>query len=331
MTIVIDLTYVGPFKKEIEDHIKLKQAIGYKYCTEAGRLKLFDRFIVEKYPKAKQLTKEIVLDWCSKKTYETRANQSSRVSVIREFAKYLDSIGKKSYCIPKGYYPASKRYIPYIYTVDELKRFFAETDKCSYCCECPYRHLNMPLLFRMIYMCGLRLSEARLLKVADVDIKQGILTIHHSKKDKSRLVPMCDSLTKSCRDFSEKVHSIPIEENYYFPGVNGKPITRVNIDKNFRRFLLRAKISHRGRGFGPRVYDFRHTYAVNCLKKWVEQKKDLMVYLPILKTYMGHNSFAETAYYLHLTADVFPDIIVKLEGYYPNIIPTLDGDDSETN
>jgi len=92
---------------------------------------------------------------------------------------------------------------------------------------------------------------------------------------------------------------------------------------------------------------FRHTYAVHCLKRWTEQNRDLAVYLPMLQAYLGHDSFQEylpmlqaylghdsfqdTAYYLRLTADVFPDIILKLENMYPDIIPELEGDCSETN
>jgi len=45
---------------------------------------------------------------------------------------------------------------------------------------------------------------------------------------------------------------------------------------------------------------------------------------------MGHYSFNETAYYLRMTGDVFPDISIKLEGCYPNIIPKLEGDVDET-
>ena len=184
--------YAGPFKDHIQNHVKLKQAVGYKYNAEASHLSRFDRFTLEKYPEATLLTEEIVLNWCSKKTYETQTNQCSRASIIRQFGKYLDSIGVNAYIIPKGYYPTEDQYIPYIYTVNELTKFFAETDKCQYCYECPSRHLIMPVIFRMIYMCGLRVSEARLLKVADVDLENGILTIHHSKKDNSRYVPMSE-------------------------------------------------------------------------------------------------------------------------------------------
>ncbi|MBX9744486.1 MAG: tyrosine-type recombinase/integrase [Chlamydiales bacterium] len=325
-----NILYRGPFKDHIQNYIELKQAIGYKYDAEASHLKRFDRFTLDKYPEATGLTKEIVLDWCSKKDYEAQANQCSRASIVREFGKYLDSIGVKVYIIPKGYYSTEPQYMPYIYTIDELAKFFAETDKCRYCCECPYRHQIMPVIFRMIYMCGLRVSEARLIKVNDVNLEEGILTINHSKKDNSRLVLMSDSLTERCRFYSKNVHPHPAPESYYFPALEGKPMTRVNLYHNFRRFLWRARISHGGRGKGPRIHDFRHTYAVHCLKKWSEQEKDLTVYLPILKTYMGHDSFKDTAYYLRMTADVFPTIILKMERHYQDLIPLLEGGSNET-
>ena len=100
-------------------------------------------------------------------------------------------------------------------------------------------------------------------------------------------------------------------------------MTNTNIYHNFRRFLWAAGISHGGRGVGPRIYDFRHTFAVHCLKRWSEKDHDLLVYLPILKTYMGHESFRDTAYYLRMTADVFPQITLKLEQRFPDLIPEL--------
>jgi integrase len=324
-------SFKGPFAQHIENHVKLKQAIGYKYRTEEEHLLRFSAFTAKKYPNAKELTKEIVLDWCSKKSFEAQANQCSRASMLRQFAIYLDSIGVVAYILPKGFYPVEEQYVPHIYTLDELQRFFHETDKCHYVSECPHRHLIMPVFFRMLYSCGLRSSEARLLKVEDVDLESGILTISHSKKDNSRLVPMPDELTDRCRDFFKNVHMISKRSDFFFPGLNNKPMTVGNVYHNFRRFLWRAGISHGGRGKGPRVHDFRHVFACHCLKKWVIQDKDLSVYLPVLKTFMGHDSFDETAYYLRMTADVFPDISIKLEGYYSDIIPKLEGDDNATN
>ncbi len=39
---------------------------------------------------------------------------------------------------------------------------------------------------------------------------------------------------------------------------------------------------------------------------------------------MGHDSFRETAYYLRMTADVFPNMILKIENKYLDIIPQLE-------
>jgi integrase/recombinase XerD len=322
--------FKGPFAEHIKEYVYLKQAMGYKYESEAKHLLRFSYFTAEKYAEAKILTKEIVLEWCSKKSYEAQANQCARASILRQFAIYMDNMGVSTYIQPKSYYPTEEKYVPYIYTEDELKRFFHETDKCHYVSECPYRHQIMPLFFRMLYSCGLRSSEARLLKISDVDLGAGILSIQHSKKDNSRLVPMSEQLTKHCSNYYSNVHILSKESDWFFPGLNGKPMTITNVYHNFRRFLWKAGISHGGRGKGPRVHDFRFVYACHCLKKWVLQGKDLSAYLPVLKTYMGHDSFEETAYYLSLTADIFPDISIKLEGFYTDLIPKLEGDNDET-
>ncbi len=317
-------TYHGPFKMHIQNFIEIKQAIGYKYFTEAAHLKRFDRFTSEKYSQTNTLTKEIVMEWCIKKSYEKQENLCSRASIVRQFAIFLDNIGINAYVIPKNYFKSGEKYVPYIYTDTELKKFFMETDKCHYCSQCPSRHLIMPILFRMIYSCGLRVSEARLLKIKDIDLKQGIISVHHSKKDNSRLVPMTEELTKKCLEYSQKVHIFSNEEDYFFSMNDNRALTIGNIYKNFRKFLWKTHISHGGRGSGPRVHDFRHTFAVHCLKKWVTQEKDLLNYLPVLQVYLGHDSFNETAYYLRLTADVFPQIVFKLEQAYSNLIPILD-------
>lgn len=319
------LIYVGPFAEHLQKHISLKKSVGYKYECGAKRLLNFDRFTVEKYPNASILCKEIVLDWCSRKPHESQASQCSKASIMRQFAVYLQSIGENAYVIPKSFYPRAAQYLPYIYTADELKRFFSETGKCHHVSFCPYREHIMPLFFRMIYSCGLRVTEARLLTVGDVDLDGGILSIRHSKKDNDRLVPMTNSLKQRCREYYSKVHSHPVDSDWFFPGQNGKPLTKTNVYSNFRRFLWKAGISHGGRGKGPRIYDFRHSYACHCLKKWVLEGRDLQAYLPVLKTYMGHYSFNETAYYLRMTADVFPDICIKLERCYSNIIPVSGG------
>lgn len=319
--------FSGPFKIHIQNFLEVKQALGYKYIAEALHLKRFDKYTCVRYSSARILTKEIVMEWCSRKPYERQKNLCVRASIVRQFAIYLDNQGIEAYVIPKHHFSSNEKYVSYIYTETELLHFFRETDRCHYCSQCPYRHLVMPILFRMIYSCGLRVSEARLLKVQEVDLSNGILTINHSKKDNSRLVPMTDELTRRCKAYSKEAHYSSSVEEYFFPSIDGRPLTNGNIYKNFRKFLRKAGISHGGRGLGPRIHDFRHSFAVHCLKRWSVEGKDLMTYLPILRVYLGHGSFDETAYYLKMTADVFPEITLKLEHAYPELIPVIEGGD----
>lgn len=324
-----DFDFTGPLKDAMRDFILLKRSVGNKYEAEVGVLKRFDRYLGQHYPAITGLSKEAVTRWGAKQPHEKPANQCSRTSVIRQFAKYLDDTGHTAYILPDHYYPAGPQYVPHIYTPDELSRFFAETDHCHVCTACPWRHRVMPVFFRLLFECGLRCSEARLLTVGNVDLEQGCLTIRESKNRNSRLVMVSASMLTRLRDYAAAVHPFPDVATYFFPGLAGKPMTLGNVYKNFRRFLWRAGISHTGEG--PRVHDFRHAYAVYRLKAWSEQGKDLMALLPVLKTYMGHDSFHETAYYLRMTADVFPDIRMKLEGALGDIIPDTRGDLDETD
>lgn len=43
--------------------------------------------------------------------------------------------------------------------------------------------------------------------------------------------------------------------------------------------------------------------------------------LPYLSAYMGHSDFRATQYYLRLTADLYPDIISKVEAEFGYVIP----------
>jgi len=223
--------------------------------------------------------------------------------------------------------PRIPRYVPYIYSNNELKRIFAQTDCCRYCSIVPYRHFVMPIFFRLLYCCGLRLGEARLLKVKDVDLLQGIITVTNAKLDKHRQLPVSPHLLERLKAYHRNVHLASGQEDWFFPGNSNKPMTMGNVEKNLRRFLWQGGISHGGRGKGPRVHDFRHTMAVHCLRRWVLEKKNLRAYLPVLQAYLGHVSLSDTCYYLHLTADLFPNITEQVERAFGGIIPKAGGYD----
>ena len=74
---------------------------------------------------------------------------------------------------------------------------------------------------------------------------------------------------------------------------------------------------------GPRVHDLRHTFAVNNLRFWFAQGQDVGALLPVLQTYMGHSSLRDTAYYLRLTAESYPNITTRVERATGDVVPPV--------
>ena len=164
----------------------------------------------------------------------------------------------------------------------------------------------------------MRVSELRLARIRDINLGEGYITIHEAKNHKERYVPIHPLLTDKCKELKENIHVHSSDDEYFFMLLPGRPMTLGNVYKNFRRYLEQAGISHTGKG--PRIHDFRHTYCINLLRKWSDEGKDLIAYLPYMRTMLGHESFEETAYYLKLTAERFPYIKERMKESFPDLI-----------
>ncbi|MGH3599173.1 MAG: tyrosine-type recombinase/integrase [Pseudonocardiaceae bacterium] len=238
-----------------------KRAVGYKYHAEAQVLARFEAFSRREFPGLDTLTEAPVQAWITAaRSRDVRpATLQGLVAPVRELARWLGRRGQAAYLLPPAALPKPAGYAPHIYTDRELAALFTQTDRCHYCSEVPLRHLVMPVLFRTIYGCGLRCSEARLLRGADVDIDAGVLQIRDAKGGKDRQVPVSGALRARLAGYHTQLAGQPGRREWFFPGSRpGQPLTLGNVYHNFRRFLWQARISHGGRGHGPRVHDLRH-------------------------------------------------------------------------
>jgi integrase/recombinase XerD len=305
-----------------------KRAVGYKYDAEERVLARFEAFCRAEFPGLVTVTRASAEAWIT--TARQRgvrpATLQGLAAPVRELARWLGRRGTGAYVLPARTLPRPARYVPHIYTDRELADLFAQTDRCRYCAEVPFRHLIMPVLFRTVYACGLRVSEARLLRPGDVDTVTGILQIRNAKGGKDRQVPVSGPLRDRLAGYHAHMSGQP-GWDWFFPGSRpGEPMTLVNVYRNFRRFLWQARISHGGRGHGPRVHDLRHTFAVNNLRTWFAGGENVSALLPVLQAYMGHSSISDTACYLRLTAESYPHIAALLEHEYGGIVPPLTGE-----
>jgi len=314
--------FVGGFKEMLEDFIKQKRSLGYKYVVEQERLRRFSEYTMNNRIEHKSLSKGLVLGWTAKRKNESVKTWMHRSSDLRQFALYLQSQGHEAFIPFKNHKARRGEFIPYIFTHGEIDRFFQTVDTIL-----PSSRSNIheiyPLLFRLLYCCGFRVSEICHLKITDVDFDNGVLFIRGSKFNKDRLVPVSIPLINMAIRYHALFNKNISSEDYFFRNKKGKPLTRDRVYKMYRQLLWKARISHGGKGKGPRLHDVRHTFCVHTLANQVKNGVDMYVTLPILSVYVGHNSVGATQLYLRLTAEAYPDLIKKISNTCAYVIPKV--------
>jgi integrase len=213
-----------------------------------------------------------------------------------------------------------------VLTDDEVRRLFAAIDSQP---MSSYSNKAMidPVLFRVLYDAGLRVSEALNLTLPDVDRRAGTLRIRDSKNGEGRTVPITGRLTATLDAYTTAAHPAPEHSDYlFYSRAAGRPINQATVYLRFRGYLADAGIPHFTGG--PHPHSLRHGFAVANLRRWAADGADLAVKLPYLACYMGHADLRGTQYYLRLTADAYPDVMAKAQVRFGYVIPDPPGDES---
>lgn len=320
------IQFESPLAPIIQQLIEEKRACGYKYDAPAGVLKCFDRFLCSTTIKQNELPKEFVLQWLEKQPHEQASTHQRRIVMIRQLARFMLRLGYSAY-IPPDHFGTQRSFAfsPYIFTREQISKLIHATDQLEPSSHSPLQHLVMPEILRLLYGCGFRLSEVLNLRVRDVDLKQGVITVREGKFDKDRLVPPSLDLVKRLQIYIKQLEKYTLEKQsdnaFFFPSPTQTAWGKTTIYTIFRKLLHQCGIHHGGRGKGPRVHDLRHTFAVHKLIQWYEEGCDLNAKLPLLVAYLGHKDFTGTQKYLHLTAELFPNLIIRMNKQFGGVIP----------
>ncbi len=322
-------SYNSVFASRLNAYVAYKKSLGLVFDTAARKLTGFDKYCIVQGISEPVLSRELAEAWTAPRENECRETQVGRCQLLREFARYLIVDGETAYVYPPQKNIALSNFVPHIYSSQELDAIWAEADKMQFNKTSPYIYLELPVILRLLYGCGLRVSEACSLKKEQCDLESGIITILEDKNSKDRLNPMSDSLVELMCEYMTKISSICPDTEFVFPNRRGNHITRDDVHWHFRRFLARAGIPHGGKSKGPRVHDFRHTFAVHSLQKMESEGMDLYCSLPLLSAYLGHYDIKSTENYLRLTGEVHGAIVEKLETDYGSIAPYATGEVEE--
>lgn len=154
---------------------------------------------------------------------------------------------------------------------------------------------HIRLAFRVMFVTGIRVGEAARLKPEDISIQQQrvVLTVHHAKGDKSRMVPVTDP--EVARELLDYTKTVP----------EGEPLFRVSK----RTLQGHAENIKKRTGIPFTVHRTRHTFATNLLAAGVR--------LDVIQRVMGHSDISTTRRYAETSTR---DILAIAEPIKPDLM-----------
>ena len=294
----------------IKSMIDYKVSLGYEESTYLARSHSLDRYCMEHFPAETILTREIVTGWLRRNPEESIGYFHSRAGYARGLGKYLASMGAPAFILPEKFTSGRSCFVPYIFTDSELTALFHAIDTQGGK-EGSLQPFLLSTVFRLVYTCGLRPNEGRMLKRESVNLATGEILITETKRRKERIVVMSDDMMGLAASYSRLRDAAYPDSPYFFPDRNGNPYSAQWMQNKFRAFFAAANP-----GTDPdmlpavRIYDLRHRFASAALNRWLDRGENLFNRLPYLRAYMGHKELSATVYYIHL----LPENLVKSAG-----------------
>ena len=191
--------------------------------------------------------------------------------------------------------PKKKHKQPVILSQDEVYRILACVEQVHY-----------QTCLKLIYVCGLRVSEGVGLQVSHIDSARMQLHLRDSKGGKDRRVPLPNQILQDLRQFWI-IHRNPV---WIFPkrdrggGIRTakSSMSREGIWMAFKEALHQSDVTK-----AATVHTLRHSWATHLLEAGV--------HLRIIQLWLGHSSIRTTAHYLHLTQKAEAAVVSQLNEF----------------
>lgn len=304
------------YKNFMESYVKLMVSKGYREYSFYYVYR-FDKFLVQNNYSLDYISKELIDRWSVQLDTEKKNTRNDRVSTVRGFCEYLNSVGVKAY-VPYAKLSVEKT-TPYILSKDEIMTLFGVIDKESQNRDfIKHYPVMLPVLYRLLYTCGLRNNEACCLKTADVDFDKSVLRILDAKNNRDRLVYMSKDMCSLLRGYLDRIQKYMVSE-WMFPSRTKEiHIPKTTVDSYFSRFVRIAGIGNKQ--FHPVPHSLRHTYVVHRVDSWIQEGKDANKLMIYLSKQLGHSSLSETYYYYHMLESSFDPIREKTRTVYPEVM-----------
>jgi integrase len=294
----------------IDEYIALRRAAGFQLDTEERLLHQFARLAGEHGDT--HVRTQTAMEWAA----ASRGfwQRERRLRAVAGFARHAHAEDARHEVPPTGVF--GRRHVrprPHIYSPDEIERLLEAASQLP--AIWPLRPQVFTTLFGLLASAGLRISEALALRFDDVT-GDG-LVIRKTKFNKTRLVPLHPTASAALARYLELRRRLSNVSNHVFVSPKGGKLPQATVSKWFLR-LARQTGLRSGPGVpGPRIHDFRHSFAVRVLEREVfpQGTSPLGWRIRALSTYLGHRNVADTCWYLQATPQIMRGVADACERF----------------
>lgn len=302
----------GEIESKLREMLRLKQRAYSTERTYVGWLRAFKGMFQEKPPS--ELMPSNIQTFLSHLAVEKRISASTQNQALnalvflfrhvlgRDIGNDLDAVRADQ-----------KKRLPVVMTPVEVQAVF---DRLS--------GINL-LMAKLIYGCGLRITECLSLRIKDVDLEQGILIVRSGKGDKDRRTVLPESLKDSLKAHISAIRVLhdadrkngvagvflpgALERKYpkagsewgwfwLFPGqdlsvdprsqvVRRHHVHPASLQKAFKSAVLAAQVTRQAS-----VHTLRHSFATHLLERGYD--------IRTIQELLGHSNLQTTMIYTHV-------------------------------
>lgn len=294
-------------REALVQYLTIRRALGTKLAEPERTLGQFVSFLEREH--SSHITTALALRWAMTPQGVQRATWARRLSMVRNFATWLNAFDPQTEVPPRRLILGHRRRKrPHIFTEAEIGCLMAEAGRLR--SSTGLRPLTYSTLIGLLASTGLRPGEALTLDRSDVDLENGILSIRQSKFGKSRFVPLDPSTRDALRQYAEERDALCLRprSSAFFLSEHGMRVHGGAARRTFAVLScaigLRPPRVGRHLGRGARLQDFRHSFATQRLVEWYRAGLDVERELPKLSTYLGHVEVGLTYWYIEAVPEL---------------------------
>jgi integrase len=306
---------MSALRSALAEYLATRRALGTKLSCPESWLRRFVAFVEAEG--AEFVTSELAVRWALQSVGVQRATHARRLAVVRGFAAWLQATDARTQVPPRRLLQAEhRRPTPHIYSDGEIADLMEAAGHLR--SKPGLRAATYKTLLGLLAATGLRPGEALALDTADVDLVAGVLLVRESKFGKSRFVPLEESARVALAAYADFRDTMrPRRDTPAF--LVTERGTRLRASGTRWMFaMLSQTVGLRPRrarrvGRGPRLQDFRHSFATRRLLEWFRGGLDVDRLMPRLATYLGHVNATETYWYIQAVPELLLLATERLE------------------